>query len=533
MKRKKPKRCLEKGKACAALVCFFVLMVAVSAFAVAKRKAAAAGATLSWTIADHPAWPATTEWPLIKKMEEVTNGKIDLQPIPLSDYDQKIALIVASGDLTDIVNVWSPDPVIKAANAGFLMSISDKQEIFKNYFAALKKWGFYDSYMKNCVLKDGKTYSFTEIYAYGDLIQAEGWLVREDLLEKYSLDMPKSIDDLFNLLTTVKRNEPDNLGFTFRFDGTWQIKNWWGTVFGIPNMGAGGLFDYMYQYGDKWECNLLKPNFKAMVTYLNKLYEAGVLDPEIPTSKSELFLNKTARGLWTVCGDWINEINNLTETAHEGGSAFAKFSPMNPPTSPYQPTPMANPLGEGGIARSPTGNIISAKLEKDEARFNTLVVLMEWLNTREGSYYTSLGIPGETFTDEGGKLKFIDPDILHPDGSVNRAAISAKLGSYHWPFFVLRDVRMEPSYMPAVTKEYFEGQGDMLSYKPVLPILSVEEKEEFDLVGTPIADLAEEMLVKFIYGKEPLANYDAFVTRVKDIGLEKLVDLVNQAARAK
>ena len=49
------------------------------------------------------------------------------------------------------------------------------------------------------------------------------------------------------------------------------------------------------------------------------------------------------------------------------------------------------------------------------------------------------------------------------------------------------------------------------------------------MLETAINTLSDEMVVKFTTGQEPMSNWDAFVSQLRDFGVEELVQIYNTA----
>ena len=67
--------------------------------------------------------------------------------------------------------------------------------------------------------------------------------------------------------------------------------------------------------------------------------------------------------------------------------------------------------------------------------------------------------------------------------------------------------------------------------RPTIPALSFteEEREVINSIYTEIQTYKDEMINKFIMGKEPLDNFDNFVETLNSMGIEEVL-AVEQAA---
>ncbi|MNL63964.1 hypothetical protein D3C87_1881360 [compost metagenome] len=57
----------------------------------------------------------------------------------------------------------------------------------------------------------------------------------------------------------------------------------------------------------------------------------------------------------------------------------------------------------------------------------------------------------------------------------------------------------------------------------------MEESKEMAKLKTAIDSYKEEMFVKFVMGKEPLEKFDDYVKQMKDMGVDKMVKIYQDA----
>ena len=117
---------------------------------------------------------------------------------PSDSYNQKVSLVIASGDVPDIMGVGKQEQIIQLQEAGMLADLTTSYETT----AAPYIKAFYDSY------GDRK---FTTATFDGKLMAVPGltpgyqhsftW-IRKDWLDKFGLSAPKTMDDLTNIAKT-------------------------------------------------------------------------------------------------------------------------------------------------------------------------------------------------------------------------------------------------------------------------------------------------------------------------------------------
>ena len=71
------------------------------------------------------------------------------------------------------------------------------------------------------------------------------------------------------------------------------------------------------------------------------------------------------------------------------------------------------------------------------------------------------------------------------------------------------------------------GEDPTVDNKYAIPALSFtpEESEEIGEITTNINTYAEEMALRFITGDASLDEYDDFVARLNDLGMQRLIEI--------
>ena len=60
-------------------------------------------------------------------------------------------------------------------------------------------------------------------------------------------------------------------------------------------------------------------------------------------------------------------------------------------------------------------------------------------------------------------------------------------------------------------------------------VLTEDEQDKYDSVMSSIKIYVDEELLKFIIGSRPIDEFDAFVDRIKEMGVDTAIELENQA----
>ncbi|MFC3799292.1 extracellular solute-binding protein [Cohnella sp. GCM10012308] len=146
--------------------------------------------------------------PIIKKLEEMTNTKLDITWVPDAAYKDKLSVSLASGDLKQATVISHLDGVIYApavvsgVRSGAFWGIGPMLKDYPNLSAKLNP-----DVLRNAS-HDGKNYAL-----YRPRVLARGGIIyRKDWLDKVGLSEPKTLDELYEVIKAFTLKDPDGNG---------------------------------------------------------------------------------------------------------------------------------------------------------------------------------------------------------------------------------------------------------------------------------------------------------------------------------
>lgn len=249
--------------------------------------------------------------------------------ILVGDKDQKIGVLIAGGDLPDLVEVDSP----KFQEAGCLI---DLQDLVEQYAPNLKK--HYAGVWKQMLEIDGgHIYSLPGYGVYdgpdqGTYYNQNGFWVQKAVLKEFGYPKIKTVDQLFDMLEAYAKKYPTIEGMkTIPFSiitADWEAFNLWNPpnfLAGYPNDGNG----HVVQEGGKYiyKDNFTDENAKRWFKLANGYFQRGLIDPESFTDNRDQYYAKIAQGrvLCMFIQGWqfMNEAENTLKTAGLYGRTYA------------------------------------------------------------------------------------------------------------------------------------------------------------------------------------------------------------------
>lgn len=228
--------------------------------------------------------------------------------ILVGDKDQKIGVLIASGDLPDMVEVDSE----KFQGAGCLIDLKPLVEkycpnIMKHYSSVWKQMLDADSE------KDAKgniitphIYSLPNYGVYdgpdqGTFYNQNGFWIQKTVLKEFGFPTIKTVDQYFDLLEAYAKKYPTIDGAkTIPFSiitADWEAFNLWNPpnfLAGFPNDGNGHitLENGKYVYTD----NFTDENAYRAYKLYNGYYQRGLIDPASFTDNRDQYYAKIAQG---------------------------------------------------------------------------------------------------------------------------------------------------------------------------------------------------------------------------------------------
>ncbi|NSW92115.1 MAG: extracellular solute-binding protein [Firmicutes bacterium] len=460
------------------------------------------------------------ELAILKDYAKKTNIEIEWDIPPQANFKEKYTLAMNTGNLPDAV--IAPLDVEKYGQQGAFI---DLKPIIESYMINLKKAFEKYPYAKKVVTTDdGKVYSMPYIYQFvaGNNVM----MVRKDLLNKYNLEMPVTTEDWYNVMKTLKERE----GIT-PFSGYGESGK--GMNAAISMIAAWGVYPHglyiaekLYPNDNKVHYGPIEPRFKEGIEWLRKLYAEGLIDPEIVTNDSKAFQAKALQGKVACWRGWINsDMNVLNTTAQKEGKTEDQFAVREAPI-------MKGPYGDQfhmwpDNPVIPNGMVITStnKYPKETA------IWADYWYGEVGQTYV-YGVEGVTYTIVNGEPKWTDFVLKNPDGkTMNEVRGMVTFGRSIWPTIFQPwslTAATVPEYVEVDRKKYRDPEKFVL---PIVPGLSFSA-EENSLISQKLTDIqtyVDEALVNFILGKKPMSEWDNYVSTVKDMGIDKIIEIYEKS----
>lgn len=446
------------------------------------------------------------EYLVFSQLEQATNVRWDATLVSFFSSDEQFQLMVASQDYTDVVcraidsYTGGTDQAIEEE---FLIDVSDL--IDENMPNLLDWFDKYPELRKQMTTVEGNIGGFPKFYQEPSDVN-EGALIRLDWLEELGLESPKTYDDLHNVLTQFKEQKNASAPLVIPVNTGVQ-----------GNLLYGYNIDNYYQVDGQVRFGPMQPEFKEYLTMMNQWYNEGLLSDSFLTSQAEVLMDFSTilsgdTGVW--CGSGTQSITQLLSMAAESQPDM-------------RITGMTNVTKDGDTAHVGTESQILDSIMwsittecSDPAAIARYV---DYLYSDAGILLANYGVEGETFHYVDGKPVLTELVTNNPDYSYNLALnIFTCDRQTPVPFIIdeqkaRNDYSEDQSNAVAVWNEATDGLYNI----PRQGVnMTTKEQEEYNSIYSDIDTYMDETISKFVVGDLSLDQFDSFVQKLKDMGIE-------------
>jgi putative aldouronate transport system substrate-binding protein len=473
---------------------------------------------LSILFNDMSHYPYKKDWLLWSEITKRTNVTLDVTVVPSSDYEQKRSLLISTGDSPLIIPKTYPGAEVQFIPSGAILPVSDYIYLMPNYQKKVKDWGL-EGDLKQIMQDDGKYYVLPGLHEKPKYDYT--FAFRKDILDKEGLKVPTSYDEMYDVLKKLKAKYPD----VYPYSDRWKVDatlNFTAPTYGVSaGWGAGTGINYD-QSSDKFFFGPTTDEYKAMVTFFNKLVKEGLMDPESFTQSDDQAVQK-----------FVNSKSFVIATNTQETVNYNKTLETNLGKGKFEIAQIAAPAGPKGdvvySSRLENGVMISSKALKDP-NFESIMRFVDWLYySDEGQEMVKWGVEGTTYTKVNGTRKLaadVNINGINPAGTKELKKEFGFSGGV-FAYGGSQDLKL------SMVSEADASFQKIMENKKVLPIAppilyTSDEREQANMISTPLMDYVKSTTLKFMLGTEPLSNWDKFVAEAKAKGADKLIEQANQ-----
>ena len=457
---------------------------------------------------------------LHKILEERTNINLEIVP---SDPD-KVPVLLASGDFPDIMYVsvgstGGPLAFNQFGEQGVLVDFMEymDQERMPNYKDLMERLPG----LKDFIISDRN-----QLFGLGSVTLWKGKIdpnyayafYYSDLWKENNIPVPQTFNDIFEGGKKIKARHPDK----YVFGGVWgNPQDWVFNSYHVPwspRRNHGITFDLDT---NEFKFMPVTDNFRDALRWLNKAYDAGLVDPEFVTNDFTQYTKKA-------------ENDEITMDVF-----YFDWTWLQWPDGYIGPPPMTDTgLKARVTAFSPFGSwahVVNANSDHvDEA-----IALLDWGLSEEAQLLFNWGVEGVTF-EYGADDQPMWRDSVktgdNPDGTFEAADPGFGLFA-GWNIMFLRDnghmqrFHNGKAWQDVADQVWEYGlDRDTVQIQPPALIVPTETGELISLTMAPTNTYVEESIIDFILGDMDVErDWSSYVRRVNENRrISEMVDTMNR-----
>ena len=455
---------------------------------------------VDFTIAQPPA----PDNPVLKEFEKRTNTKLNITWVSGSAYNDRLNVLLSSGDLPDLIKINDiSNPLLQQmARQGAFWDLTPYLKDYPNLMTTPKP--IWDRTTIN-----GKNY----VIPVARPLEGNTFMnIRKDWLDKLGLKVPETMDDFYKALKAFKENAPDGKKDTYGIANSLKVIE---DVF----TGTNGLFNgtsarWGIKDGKLYDANLV-PEMREALLYEKKLFDEGILAPDFAAMKSdqviELFQNgrlgtnsETIEALWR----W-----QYDQWKRDPKVDWLPLTSLSASHGPYVP----QYTGFIGVLAIPK--------KVPEAKMKKILSVIDYGASEEGGSLSLYGIKDIHYKEQDG-FKIATEQAVKD--SVGVGAFG-KLFMRYDPYMY--------AFAPSMTKEVFERNKKIIDARSKLsvPDPSVGLVSDTRLkVGADYDKKINDMKTQVVMGKVSIEAWDKFVNDLKqDATYQKIIEETNAAYAAR
>ncbi len=493
-----------------------ILLVALSAFIFAQGKGESKPKTdgpvkieMWYNATQTEVGPLPNDWIGYKILKDRFNIELEASTIPSNpqDQDMKIQAASAADALPDFF-VANREVWLRLAKNGMLADVTDLYSKMPNRTSIMFDQGAIDF-----TTIDGRSYGFA---TPSIIARNEGLLIRKDWLDRLGLEIPKTTEELLEVMRAFTFNDPDGNG---KHD-TWgygafieatTYEAYPGRRF-EPLLGAFGVEGTWNMTKANFGLQIRKPEFFDYMKYMKTIIGEGLIDPNWMAYKKDDF-----RAAWKQGKFGIMREQNAAYSAQNNYAPFDSNFPEGEWVIVEAPI---GPKGKQSIGPEVRGLRIWAISDKAAAagKAEKIAEMFEWMSHGEGYLLCGWGQEGVNYTLDKDGIPVSMPGPIGFDGAVGQTYIQLRSMAFNYS----SDTELLSRY-PVYTTEVSKKQMSALWALREMQGKKWTPSMGADSMPVPSTDLKtfyEQGLAEFFTGKRALteANWKAFIAEFDRIG---------------
>lgn len=467
--------------------------------------------------------------PIYDVLAEMTGVSIEWINPSVTDQDTQLNLLLASQNLPDMIFYdWQSSysgGLAKAVTDEIAIPLNDLIDEYAPNFKNLLEEN--PELKKQISLDDGTIAMFPSARTDPRVRIWFGPQIRQDWLDNLGLDMPQTIDDWYNVLKAFKEQDANGNGdmddeIPFVAAGASSLSSYL-----LSFAGAYGLVrDTFCIKNGKVVYSPAEAEYKDFLAEMAKWYEEGLIDSDFAamdgTSVKSLITTDVAGAYFGSLAGNLGGYNTVLKEVYPEAQIVGAPWVTSTDGNAYQQE------AQHAQAFTGAGTIVTTACEDP-------VMAVKWLDehySEKGTLLMTFGIEGVSYEMVNGEPVLTDEILNNPSGlsydialaqysmKPNTAEAMDDTYAIYSQYNLQSDVQREANNLWA--------EGDLSIIMPPVS-MTADESAEYSKIMNEITTYTSESIVKFIMGQIDINEFDAFVQSLKDMDLDRAIEIQQTA----
>lgn len=423
------------------------------------------------------------------KQDEKIDVKIELVEMPQGNYAEKLNLMLLGGNIPDIMYFQGGDEQIS------------QQGLLENLTPYIKNSKYIKGIMTAYSAERMKNYPYLlwiKPLAQKVPVIRKDWYDNIKVETTYALMKNPTIDNYYNFLKEIKKSPPGGKGkpaYSITVAGSIvELDN-------IFDMAFGNTATWIKGKNGKYVYAKVTNNEKQKLAFYNKLYKAGILDPQFATKKWDTKEKAFYDGDVAVISGTAGKVIDIYE---------GKIRKINGRSTGLMVLPPAKGKSQGfgatDVTKESRGIAINSQSKNKDIAFK----ILDYIASPRGQMLDRLGFENVHYKVASGRIeltdksqewyaRFWEPNVFKPTIPLK----SSLLG-------------IPGAKSLAMTEKYYIKDKNFL-----MP-------DKYVAKWDAMQNLYKEFSVDVITGKKPISNFDKFVQDWNKAGGEEITQYANK-----
>ncbi|CAN7302336.1 extracellular solute-binding protein [Paenibacillus sp. LjRoot56] len=427
-----------------------------------------------------------------KAIEAYTNTDLQIQWIPYSAYDEKVKVMIASGELPKLIKLTYTPTIIATLKAGQFWEIGSYLKDYKNLYDQNKQ--YYDN-----IAVGGKIYGVPLYRPLGRAVIH----YRKDWYDSLNLKRPKTLGDWYEVIKALTLGDPDKNGKNDTYGMILEKKYNQDVSSTLTrfSVSQGGPNKWKVENGRFTPEFMTEPFYETMKLF-KQLYQDKLINQDfaiVDVSETSKLYDLGRAGIQVVGGSAQSWQDKLVKTVP---SAVVEVAPLE---------------GPGGI-RLPgePGNVGFLAIPKDtvktEAELRGILAFLDKLLEPALQTVLNRGIQNRHWIDKGDYAEVLDRELDLKEVKPYRDSL---------PYLDSNPV-LKPIHQPDLYRKNQQIVKENELYIVPNPALTLES-ETYNERGKELEVLITDAQTKFIMGKIDESDWKAEIDKWKKAGGDKMI----------